>query len=168
MAVKSLPAGPFIAAYVDISTNSAPLTLINSIATEPVEIQVFMNSEYKACIDNDRQTGLYTVKFDLNFYGHDDIPILLARRLSLSAGINDAISNNKYSLLLLHNNDTEKASYYFPTIRAVVDYTINYDKSNPTKVKISFIAENRDSSADLYFRNTYSALDTEMGSKSPI
>ena len=62
MAVKSLPAGPFIAAYVDISTNSAPLTLINSIATEPVEIQVFMNSEYKACIDNDRpnrnlQTG---------------------------------------------------------------------------------------------------------------
>jgi len=172
--LKQILSGNFNAVYIDLSINSTPLVLIPDLIAGPINIEISQPTRYSIINDADFQAGLYTVSFTLSFYGQDENVYNIAKGQALNTDSNNPfIHTNRYSVLLLSTDETQKNSFYFSSLKTATDelgrrVVPNFDKENPTQISVPFQAFNRNANTVLYTKNTYTNLAAIMGSKAPF
>jgi len=162
---------PFSAVFIGDSTNGGPLTRVNVTRTGGTDIEDSMETRAEPGF-NFNGLPIDTHKFvvTVRFYGDDDIlgNICLGQSIT-SIDTNGPIGFTQYSLFLQSPvGSTRKSSYYIPVARTVRSMKFRYGKDQAVGTQITFIAEHRDPTVNIRYKDLDSNLITQMGAKSPI
>lgn len=168
MPSNSIKAAPFSSAFIGDSASSIALEVISDLRTNGAVISETLPTVFLPSLGRDIQSGNHTVSVTLTFLGDSDLTTKLARGIPISGDPDDPPGTSLYSLLLLYPDTTEKSSYYFPSMRVDKNFSANYSKGVVTSVAVTFTGEARSVSTNIFYKDTPAALDTIMGSKSPI
>lgn len=163
-----LPTGAFAACYAGDTGVSTVLSKINNLRTDGAVIKDELPTVYLPVLNTSIQNGLHRVSVSITFYNPDDTLVKLSRGIALTGLADDPIDQKKYVLLLLHRDPNIKQSYLFPDIRTEKIMEIPYLKTAGSAIKIDFIAEHRDVTVDLIYKDTHAVLKSILGSRSPI
>lgn len=168
MPSNSIKAGPFSAAFIGDSTSSSVLTVIPDIRTNGIVVAETLPTIFLPSLGRDIQSGNHVVSVTLTFYGDSDLVTKLSRGIPLTGSVSDPPGCSLYSLLLVYPSATAKSSYYFPTLRTDKNFSVGYNKTNPTSMSVTLTGEARLVTSNLIYKDTPVALGTIMGSKSPL
>jgi hypothetical protein len=168
MSSNGLKAGPFSDIYIGVYGASAVLTKIQDVTTDEFVIEPYFETEYLVVEDNDVQSGFHGSKFTITFYGDSTEITNLGKGQTPYASKNAVPSTYQYSLLLVYPDAAAESSYYFPKIRTVKTYRVNYGKKAGTATVISFIATARSAATLSEYKDTQAALATIMSTRSPF
>lgn len=162
-------AGVFNGIFVGTYLGGDTLIPIPAVNFGPITINETLGETFYPGLQRTLQIGLHEVTINMSFYGDDDIVLKLARGLPLvGGGKDDDPQFSEYVLLLTHPDDTEESSFLFPRVRVAHNMTLNYEKTAVTGTQLTFLAQNRDRSVDLFKMDTVDNLAAELGVRSPV
>jgi hypothetical protein len=157
------------ACYVGDQTSGAVLTQVGAIRSSGFNFSETQPGTYLEVAQNEAQSGRHQVTFDLTFISDDPNVVKIARGLSLSAGsINAVPTKNMYTVLILSPNAFTQTSYLFYFALPTDSWKASYRKDDVAAITTSFLCQSRDINTQLFFKDTYQNLASQLGSRSPI
>lgn len=154
--------GPFASVYVAMATSNV-WTEIKDLRTDGVQVTESIPTDYLPLLDNDVQADYHSVKASLTWLSDSDQLTLLSRGQDLSANVNDPPGMNKYRLVLLHSNPNITSSFYISDMTTAKQRTVNYLKSDPSKLNVVFEVRKRDTGVLVIYKGTSAAIKTLAG-----
>lgn len=157
------------AIYIGDFGVSTVLTRITDLRTSGVRInEDFPTETIPALSYADLQSGLWRIEIVITFLGDGDFPTRLSRGLTISQDVNAGPGTSQYALLIVAPDDTITSSYYFPRVRTIKSRNIPYTKSAPTITEVTFLAEDRNPTVSLMYKNTPTGLASALGVRNPL
>jgi hypothetical protein len=171
--VTKLPEfGAIQRAYIGDASGSGVLTLIRAQRTLGSQWHLNMPTAFEPVAGKKIQSGLITCTFTLTFMDVDDQTTRLAIGNSLSqTNIDDPISNEQFTLLVLAPKQTGYRSFLFPSVQADINAFLNFAKDDGSRVPLTFSAIVDDVSQmneQIYRQGSWSKLKGILDTRSPI
>lgn len=115
------------------------------------------------------QAGLVTVSMELTFYWSEEAHrISMGNTIDTPGPIDDAPSNNEYTVLLLTSDENDRPSILIPRCSSRRGLSNDFLKTNATDVPVVFYRAERNKQIQVFRRGTYSELAAILGARSPI
>lgn len=169
--IVNIPLFAFGAAYIGDYGSSSTMTAITDLRTNGANLDEQFPTQYEVLLGKDIQTGNHLFTIDLDFYSDGLLTGVISRGNPITtAAINSAPGTSLYTLLLVAPYANYQDSYFFPNVRTARTRKVKYSKTDPTVLRITFIAENRNPNVDLFYQDTIPNLiaDTPLGPISPF
>ncbi len=167
MVAKGLPIGVQSRFFVgDYTATTTPLTGINVLRTQGVELVDDTPGERVEGINSNEQLDLRSVTLTATFYSDTGIVYNLARKLSLTADKNSgSVPSNKYVVFIA---DDEISSYILHECSIVSAMNLKYNKGICTQARITFQGVHRNTDYELLSQGSLDDLLTDLGVRAPL
>lgn len=169
MPVSNITVAPISAIYVGDASGMDPLTQISVNTTTGQSMTYRIGEEFLDAVGNSVQNGRAELTIDVTFFGNDETVIKLANGLALDAtNAYDPSTFAKYTILLVHPDETKKSSILIPECYTLKRIGLNFNKDKVSVVPITFFTTNRNRFIQLFYLDTPGALATILDGRSPI
>jgi len=157
----NIPIGSMTAVYVGAAGGSG-LTRISHIRTKGIKFSYTIPELFYDVLGTTLPGGRASFELTMSFLSTNDKVLALAMGNAITSGTPDGPSTfTYYSVLLVHPNENEKC-LYIPTCYTRKNLLLNWDKTTPTEIPVTFTNQNRLHTAQLFELDLLSNLSVSI------
>jgi hypothetical protein len=160
----TLHVGTFASVYIgQYMASGVPLTELTSLTTGEERVVFSQPEAFSYWTGNSLQSGPASIRVDLTFLSDDPNIVRLAEGNWLTApNPDDPSSYAQYTLLLVHPDDTSDASFLIPQCYTLKNLNLNYSKTAPTVLPLTFVYQSVSRYKQIYYKDTVDNLVIEL------